>query len=108
MPGPYKFDDPWSSWLWLDADHVFELLGFDGKYDLSPGMKQIRNWFIARLVEHLGRSNLHILSLAGRRIAHTQVFDKARKYIESEGIQLRDAILPTNFHEAVYGKIYQV
>lgn len=108
MPGPYTSGNPWSSWCWLDPNDVFKLLGFDGSYQLSPGMTQVRNWLIARMVEYLGRSNISILSLAGRRVAHTQVFEMARKYIESEGMQLRHAVTPPDFHEAVYGKIYQV
>ena len=107
MPWPSKYTsgNPWSSWCWLDPNDVFKVLGFDDSYQLSPGMGQVRNWLLARMVENLGRSNISILSLAGRRFAHTQVFDMARKYM---GMQVRDAITPPDFNEAVYGKIYQV
>jgi hypothetical protein len=102
----YTPGDPWSSWCWLDPKDVFNLLGFDGP--LSPGMKQVRNWFLARLVGHQGTLRYGIQSKAGRRIANTQVYDLVHKYMQEEGLVLEEALNPPDREEAVYGKIYRV
>jgi hypothetical protein len=107
-PPPYIPGNPWSSWLWLDPNEVFELLGFDGRCDLSPGLRQVRNWFIARLMVNQGAMKYGIQSKAGRRFAHTQVLDMAHKYMQEEGLLLEKALNPPDRDEAVYGKIYQV
>ena len=50
IPGHYVEGDPWSSFLWLDAKDVFRLLGFwDSNKTLTEGVKQTRDWFLARL-----------------------------------------------------------
>ena len=49
MPRPYVQGDKWSSLLWLDPEDVMGFLGFNGGYELSRGMEQTRNWFLARL-----------------------------------------------------------
>ena len=109
MPTPTKYvpGDPWSSFLWLDPPAVFKLLGWDGNYELSEGMKQTRNWFLARMIENLGRSNVPILSLAGRRVAHAAVFDIIKKLMNKNEFDPREAIAPKNIHDAVYDKIYR-
>lgn len=48
-PVPFEEGNPWSSFLWLDPIDVFKFLGFLGDYELSPGLKQTRNWFLGRL-----------------------------------------------------------
>lgn len=104
----YVPGDPWSSYLWLDPKDVFKVLGWDGSHELSAGMKQVRNWFLVKIIENLGRSSLGVLSLAGRRVAHAQVFEIIQSYIDAEGLSPRHAIQPSNKFEAVYSKIYHV
>lgn len=56
MPGPYKKDDPWSSYCWLDTKDVMRLLGFHNdphQYELSKGLTQTRNWMLARLMKYM-------------------------------------------------------
>lgn len=103
----YVAGDPWSSYLWLDPKDVFKLLGWDGSYVLSPGMIQVKNWFLAKMVENLGRSSVGVMSLSGRRVAHAQVFDMIRDNIKS-GYDPRWALSPLDKHDAVYNKIYRI
>ena len=58
---------PWTSLCWLDPEHVLSLLGFNNvpvnipfqkvpnEYTLSNGMKQTRDWFLARLLKYMSR-----------------------------------------------------
>ena len=72
LPKPYQEGDVWSGWCWLDPFEVFDLLGFSGTYDLSPGMKQIKSWFLHRL---LANGQVDIAGAFGkeaRRIAYSQ------------------------------------
>ena len=63
-----KFDlTPWTGLAWLDPDQVLTFLGFDAfpqaipghrparNYTLSNGMKQTRNWFLARLMTYMSK-----------------------------------------------------
>jgi len=58
FPAAYEENDPWSSFCWLDTEDVFRLLGFSNnpeEYELSPGLTQTRNWFLARLQKHMSK-----------------------------------------------------
>lgn len=58
FPGPYVENDPWSSLLWLDPEDVMRMLGFSDspeQYELSPGLSQTRDWFLARLDKHMSK-----------------------------------------------------
>lgn len=54
-PGPYVIGDQWSSFALLDPFDVFEFLGFNGGYDLSNDLRQVKKWFLKRL-EQNGKS----------------------------------------------------
>lgn len=85
----YVENDPWSSLVWLDPKAVFELLGFDGSYVLSPGMLQIRNWFLCRLRKYQGiASDYAILSHAGRQCARKEVEDFIDIFTKDGTLQL--------------------
>lgn len=75
MPAAYEAGDRWSGYCWLDPRDLFELLGFcPDQYDLSPGLKQVRQWFLSRLYT-LGRNSglQGVMSDKGRKIAIAQV-----------------------------------
>ena len=58
MPPDYVEGDPWTGFAWLDPEDVMRLLGFSNnpyEYDLSPGLTQTRNWFLARLQKHMSK-----------------------------------------------------
>lgn len=80
LPARYDAGDPWSSLCWLDPIDVFKLLGFmPGQYDLSPGLTQTRNWFLARLLAHTrGHGVTGVFSDVGRSYAWKEVQEIAR------------------------------
>jgi hypothetical protein len=49
-PGPYRNSDPWTGLLWLGPRDVFKVLKFD--QSLSDGMKQVKYWFIDRVLRY--------------------------------------------------------
>ena len=108
FPGKYITGDPWSSFLWLDPKDVFKLLNWDGRFNLSSGMQQTRNWFIARIIKNLGNSAVNIHSLPARKIANSQMLDIVDEYIGRDNFNIDELINPSNYHEAVYDKIYNV
>ena len=60
FPGPYVEGDSSSSFCWLDPIDALKFLGFwpDPKeYELSPGLRQTRNWFIARLQRYMAKDS---------------------------------------------------
>jgi hypothetical protein len=74
LPKPYQAGNQWSSYCWLDPYDVFYLLGFmPDQYDLSPGLQQVRRWFVQRLNLQKSSSLKGILSNQGRRISHEQI-----------------------------------
>lgn len=72
-------EDQWLSYLWLDPKDVFKVLGFNGDYDLSPGLQQTRDWLLARIKKNISkepaREYAHkelceIMSGLGKEITH--------------------------------------
>ena len=74
FPPEYKEGDRWSSLLWLDPEDVMSFLGFIGGYELSHGMEQTRNWFLARLKHNLSDNKIKGLwSDSARQVAREQI-----------------------------------
>lgn len=71
IPRTYKPGDAWSSLCWLDPIDVFDLMGFlPGKYKLSRGLEQVRDWFTARLMSNMLNTGLEgVFSDLGRSYA---------------------------------------
>lgn len=68
MPGRYKQGNPWTGLLWLNPKQVFQLLKFD--QELSPGMQQVRDWFLQRAMQYAYDTGLEgVWSNAGRAVA---------------------------------------
>jgi hypothetical protein len=92
IPGAYNPNDPMSGFCWLDPEDIMRFLGFIGDYQLSKGMEQTRNWFIARLYNHISRSDsLHdslpgVWSNVARKIAREQL----TSIIENLGLKVSD------------------
>lgn len=56
VPPNYEEGNAWSSVLWLDPEDVLRMLGLSDnpqEFELSPGLKQTRNWFLARLQKYM-------------------------------------------------------
>jgi hypothetical protein len=80
LPAPYSTlrPDVLRSMCFLDPVDVFQLLGFFGT--LSPGLTQVRNWFLGRLLENTCGTGLRgFWSDRGREIAYQQCFGICRQ-----------------------------
>lgn len=74
IPIRYEFGNKWSGYSWLDPFDVFDFLGFSGEYDLSPGLQQVKSWFITRLHTHSKNLGLRgVMSDVGRKISQEQI-----------------------------------
>ncbi len=75
VPPKYEPGKPWTSLCWLDPIDVFRMLGFlPGQYDLSPGLCQVRDWFLARIITHMRNTGLPgAFSVIGRNHAWEEV-----------------------------------
>ena len=104
-PRKYHPDDPWSSFLWLDPDEVLYFLGFAHEdYDLSDGMKQVRNWFLARLKNNIFDSDsLGLWS----KMSRSQSKEKLDKVIKSMGLSESDLLNSLNDEKNLYSKKYR-
>jgi len=99
-PQNYEFGNKWSGYNWLDPIDVFEFLGLaPDQYKLSPGMEQIRSWFLNRLFIHGRNTGLTgVMGDVGRKIAISQV----------DELILKIAIESTINKEAIYGDKFRV
>jgi len=86
---------------WLDVNDVFDFLGFFRK-DLSPGMVQIRNWFLGRLAYNM-LGLLDGFFTEGRVITRRQVNELWKFFTD---FNLQESVRPSQYKEAVYDKIY--
>jgi len=76
MPNSYYPGDCWSGYCWLDPKEVFRFLGFDGSCNLSPGLEQVRSWFLERLYLNCQQVFQNgVMSYAVRRVAQQQISD---------------------------------
>lgn len=94
FPLEYAPGDKWSGLLWLDPEDVMTLLGFVGGYELSRGLEQTRNWFLARLNRNLQGNTLSgIWSEAARATAREQI----DKMISHLGLResIDECLIPT-------------
>ncbi len=104
LPSLYEYDDPWSSFLWLDPKEVMQLLKFDGVYSLSNGMTETKNWFLARLKNNLDfeeNGKLGVLSRKARSIALNQV-DELIKGSHLTKEQIKCYLEPEDMKQAVF------
>jgi hypothetical protein len=98
LPPSYEPGNKWSSYCWLDPIDLFEFLGFmPGQCDLSPGLQQVRSWFVGRLDSQSRNTGLlGVMSDRGRRIAHNQI-DQLMKEISPKIAFSNEDIYSENF-----------
>lgn len=78
IPPSYRGSDSFSGLLWLDPEQVFEVLGF---FDpLSPGLIEVRNWFLARLYSNVDSGLPGCWSGVGRSIAKNQIISMYSRF----------------------------
>jgi len=96
----YNPKNPMTSFSWLDPKDVFEFLGFNE--NLSPGLKQTRDWFLARILKNQLDTNLPgIWSNEARYYARKEALELAEKY------QLQDitqTLYPADLTEALWAE----
>ena len=75
MPVEYVPNNRWSGYCWLDPIDVFEFLGFmPDQYELSPGLQEVRDWFLKRLQTNIKNPDMDgVLGDKGRKIAKEQI-----------------------------------
>lgn len=100
-PRDYIAGDKWSGYNWLDPIDLFEFLGFyPDQYLLSPGLNQVRSWFLNRMYVYGRNTGLKgVLSDTGRKIAISQV---------DELISMLPKEMPLPKEEIVYGDKFRV
>jgi hypothetical protein len=104
MPEPYQ-GDKWTGYAWLDPIDVFEFLGFrPDQCVLSPGLQQVRRWFLSRLYTHGRNTGLRgVMSDKARRIANDQV-DQLLTDLKMDP----SAILEVGSDDDIYGENFRV
>lgn len=107
IPEPYLSSDPWTGFSWLDLKDVMKLLRFTSDYELSPGMKQTRDWFLARIHKNLIDPSLPgIWSPTARSITQEQLVD----VIDECGLDrnnMEEYLLPSN-PDLIYSNEYKI
>lgn len=108
-PNPYEEGKPplTNGMVWLDPEDVMTVLGFSNnphQYELSNGLRQLRNWTLARLQKNLSP---HALPGYPRSVAYKQVQDIIARHKE-EGEEITPACLhPENLPEALFSDQYK-
>lgn len=100
LPIDYIEGDKWSGYCWLDPVDVFEFLGFyPGQYNLSPGLEQVRMWFLSRIYSQINQPVIEgIFSSNARKVAINQV----------EGMMEGNYLKLTGNSEEIYGTKYRI
>ncbi len=84
LPSRYRSGDPWTGLVWLDPRQVFQLLEFDNE-DLSAGLKQVRSWFLSRLLKYSSNTGLPgIWSNEGRSFVHREYEELASRWLRQD------------------------
>lgn len=108
LPGFYEEGDRWSSLLWLDTLDVLKVLGFDGNYELSPGLKQLRNWFLGKMKLNMLDTGLPgIWSDTARQISYEQLNMVIKDIKDKEGVEIGyDSVYPKDLEKSLYSDEY--
>jgi hypothetical protein len=107
IPGVYNSNNSMSGFCWLDPDDVMKFLGFTEENQLSKGMEQTRNWFIARLYNNISKDDSlpGVWSNLARKIAREQL----TSIIDNLGLNVSDmdSYLNPNNPELLYSGEYK-
>jgi len=99
LPAPFEMGNKWSGYCWLDPFDVFDFLGFTpGQYEISPGLQQVRSWFVSRLHSQSKNTGLRgVMSDKGRRISHSQIDELYANLVPQEAALSEEEIYSENF-----------
>jgi hypothetical protein len=88
LPVNYNKEDRFSGFALLDPYDVFKILGFTDNYELSLGLKQLRDWFLFQLNKNCSDCNSFSLksfwSNLARSVAQYQIHSLIEKYDVTE------------------------
>lgn len=85
MPIEYQQGSSWSGYCWLDPLDVFTFLGFDGSYNLSLALEQVRGWFLERLYNNSKLTYLHgVMGYKSRSPAQREIDLLHEKFEDNE------------------------
>lgn len=94
--------DPTSGFQWLDPIDTFDILRLTpGKFSLSPGLKQVRDWFLARLQKNVSEHEF-------RSKAKKEIYELIKMAERFDGSVINENTLKLKdfTEEDLYGKIY--
>lgn len=108
LPPPYKPGNINSGLCLYDLADVIKFLRFDGSCELSPGLKQVRNWFLGRLYYNISDVSVdNSFWKVGREISKRQLTTILGDLEKREGIKVnKEWVAPSNVQQAVYGEEY--
>lgn len=96
LPRPYSLGNQMSGLSWLDFQEVYKLLKFD--QELSPGMQQVRQWFMDRITRNGNATGYAaIWSEAGRSVCRNQFTEISKKLARIN-----------DYEDALYGEKWSV
>jgi hypothetical protein len=102
LPAKYEEGNIWTGWHWLDPVDVMKVLALDG--ELSPGLTQVRDWFLARLLRYTGDASWPgAMGVKGR----VRAWKETLQLIDQYHVDVQEALDPHDLQEALYGKIYR-
>jgi hypothetical protein len=95
----YKRGDPWSHLCWLDPEDTMRFLGFSDNpkaYELSKGLQQTRDWFLARMMKFMSND-------PSRLIASKELQNILRRFKEAgHEIRPEEHLTPKELSWALY------
>lgn len=97
LPQNFSEGNRWSGYCWLDPIDVFEFLGFNSD-DISPGLKQVREWFLTRLKKNVKNDFKGAIGNKARVFSQNQINQLCDKFLVDKEI--------TN--EEIYGSNFRV
>ncbi len=100
LPKEYVVGDSSTGLLWMDIEPMFKLLGFDQA--ISPGLNQVKQWFLYRIQKHGYNSHLDgMWSNKGREYARTDFIT----YLANHNLDVFDGQYT---EDMLYGEKYAI
>lgn len=98
VPLAYKSGDCWTGLAWMDVSDVLKFLHFDG--ELSPGLSQVRRWFIDRIRKN-SCSRQHSVSAIWSRDGRSVTMRQIGEIMANEPKAPKESL-----EEMIYGEKY--
>jgi hypothetical protein len=106
IPSQYNSNDCWSGFCWLDLEDVFKFLGFMDDSELSIGIKQTRDWFLARIYKNVVSNLPGVWSEMARKITQDQAL-RLFTQLEIDINNIDELLIPSN-PDLIYSNEYKL